>query len=132
MGAPGVLAARLQAAPGAVVARIALASPDLLFGSKVQGGLAAAGHEVRRVGDPADAGEAELLVVDLTHGDYDGAALVESARAAGELDAVPVLGFYSHVEQDVRHRAERAGFDLVVPRSRMARDMAALVDRLLT
>ena len=130
MGAPGVLAARVQAAPGAVVARIALASPDLLFGSKVHGGLTAAGHDVRRVGDPAQAGEAELLVVDLTQGDYDGAALVESARAAGDLGAVPVLGFYSHVEQDVRNRAERAGFDLVVPRSRMAREGAALVERL--
>jgi hypothetical protein len=44
---------------------------------------------------------------------------------------VPVLAFYSHVEGDVRERAEAAGFDLVVPRSRMAREGASLADRLL-
>ncbi len=31
---------------------------------------------------------------------------------------------------DLTRRAEAAGFDLVVPRSRMAREGAALVDRL--
>ena len=37
---------------------------------------------------------------------------------------------YSHVDADVRTRAIAAGFDLVVPRSRMAREGSALVDRL--
>jgi hypothetical protein len=41
------------------------------------------------------------------------------------------LGFYSLVDAAARERAERAGFDLVVPRSRMARDGAELVSRLL-
>jgi hypothetical protein len=37
------------------------------------------------------------------------------------------LGFYAHVDVSARERAEEAGFDLVVPRSRMAREGAALV-----
>jgi hypothetical protein len=46
---------------------------------------------------------------------------------------VPTLAFYSHVEADVKTAAEEAGFDLVVPRSRIAREGAAvLVDRLLS
>ena len=44
---------------------------------------------------------------------------------------MPRLGFYSHVEQDVRRRAEEAGFDRVVPRSRMAREPAVLVEALV-
>ena len=47
-----------------------------------------------------------------------------------ELDRTRTLAFYSHVEQETRERAEAAGFDLVVPRSRMAREGAALVSRL--
>ena len=43
----------------------------------------------------------------------------------------PRLGFYAHVDQDTRRRAEEAGFDLVVPRSRMNREGPALVERLL-
>jgi hypothetical protein len=42
-----------------------------------------------------------------------------------------LLGFYSHIEVDTRAQAERAGFHLVVPRSRMARDMPQLVARLV-
>jgi hypothetical protein len=101
------------------VARVALLCPDLLFGSKLQGALRAAGHEP--VAPDADA---DVLVVDLTD---DADARIE--RSAGA--RVPRLGFYSHVEQDVRRRAEEAGFDRVVPRSRMARDAPALVESLL-
>ncbi len=68
-----------------------------------------------------------MLVVDLTNEDLDGAALVESLSAAGLLAHARTLGFYSHVDQPVRERAEQAGFDLVVPRSRMAREGAELV-----
>jgi hypothetical protein len=34
------------------------------------------------------------------------------------------------VETEVREAAQEAGFELVVPRSRMAREGAALVDRM--
>ena len=117
------------------MARVALLCPDLLFGSKVEGGLRAAGHAVARHPDAASAREgvrqADVLVVDLTTEAGERAALVESMRAGGELAGVPALGFYAHVDQETRRRAEAAGFDLVVPRSRMARDMAALVERLV-
>ena len=117
------------------MARIVLVSPDLLFGSKVEGGLVAAGHEVRRFSAPdegrAAAAGADVLVVDLGASHYETATLVEWTRPHGELVRARTLGYYPHVDQDIRRRAERAGFDLVVPRSRMARDMAALVERLL-
>jgi hypothetical protein len=101
------------------VSRVALLCPDLLFGSKLQGALRAAGHEPVAAGDHAD-----LLVVDLTD---EPDARIEQSAGAG----LPRLGFYSHVEQDVRQRAEAAGFERVVPRSRMSREAAALVESML-
>ena len=101
------------------MARVALLCPDLLFGSKRQGALRAAGHEPVGPGD-----EADVLVIDLT--DEPDARIEQSAGAQ-----IPRLAFYSHVEQDVRRRAEAAGIDRVVPRSRMAREAAALVESLL-
>ena len=71
-----------------------------------------------------------MLVVDLGAGGFDGVELVERLRAAGELEGTRTLGVYSHVHHDVKLRADAAGFDLVVPRSRMAREGAALVERL--
>ena len=98
------------------MARVALHCRDLLFGSKVEGALRAAGHEVVRAPETAD-----LAVVDLTDPDV-----------AWPEGGPPRLGFYSHVDQETRRRAEDAGFDLVVPRSRMNREAAALVEKLLS
>jgi CheY-like chemotaxis protein len=109
------------------VARVVAFIPDLLFGSNVVGALQAAGHEVQLVSDPADAADriarSDVLVVDLT------ADAAERIAQVGT-PCVPTLAFYSHVEPDVRAQAEAAGFDLVVPRSRMNREGAALVARL--
>ena len=44
---------------------------------------------------------------------------------------IPVLGYYSHVNTETKQAAEAAGIDLAVPRSRMARELPQLVDRLL-
>jgi hypothetical protein len=104
------------------VATVALLCPDLLFGSKVEGALRAAGHDVRRVAEPRAAGQAELLVIDLTS---------DAEQRLADLPELPTLAFYSHVEQDVRKLAEAAGVDRVVPRSRMAREGAQLVEAML-
>jgi CheY-like chemotaxis protein len=121
------------------MARVLALVPDLLFGSRVQGGLTAAGNEVelidgesslrRRLADP-QAAHADVLVVDLTNDDLDGAALVRSLSEDGQLGRMCTLGFFAHVDTRARARAEQAGFDLVVPRSRMAREGAELIARL--
>jgi DNA-binding NarL/FixJ family response regulator len=113
--------------------------PDLLFGSRVDGSLTAAGHDVElissegrlreRLGDGA-APPADVLIVDLTNEDLDGAGILESLADGGELKQMHTLAFFSHVDTEVRERAGRAGFELVVPRSRMAREGAELVSRL--
>jgi hypothetical protein len=100
------------------VARVAALAPDLFFASKIEATLSAAGHEVTIVSSaeqlPPDT---ELVIVDLD------AAGTEPVAPAGK----PALGFYSHVDVDTRERAQQAGYDLVVPRSRMAREMPDLV-----
>jgi hypothetical protein len=112
------------------MARVVAVFDDLLLGSNVLGMLRAAGHEATLAGGDAHPDGAAVLVVDLAAASFDGIALVEALRAAGELESTRTLGVYSHVDVDTRRRAEAAGFDLVVPRSRMAREAAALVARL--
>jgi CheY-like chemotaxis protein len=113
------------------MARVTALIPDLLFGSKVVAMLEQAGHEV----DLVDNGSAvwdeiagtDLLIADLTTDELDPVVLIESLQVGGEMVTTKTLGFYSHVEADVKRDAEEAGFDLVVPRSRMAREGAAVV-----
>ena len=113
------------------MARVLAVFDDLLLGSNVLGMLRSAGHDVQLSGAAVEQVTADVLVVDLASAGFDGIALAERLRAAGELDDVRTLGVYSHVHHDVKLRAEGAGFDLVVPRSRMAREGAALVERLV-
>ena len=105
------------------MARVLSIATDLMLGSKVQETLGAAGHEV--VSAPA-----------LEETTWDGIALivadldVENPEALVGL-GMPVLGYYSHVDVETKEAAEAAGVDLVVPRSRMARELPALVEGLL-
>ena len=113
------------------MARVVAFIPDLLFGSNVVGALQAGGYEPVLVPDVDSLGRelsgAQALIVDLTADPQ-----IRLEQLEGVLrQRVPALAFYSHVEADVRAQAEEAGFDLVVPRSRMAREGARLVDRLL-
>ncbi|MBV8430630.1 MAG: hypothetical protein JO244_05675 [Solirubrobacterales bacterium] len=112
------------------MARVVVFVPDLLFGSSVTAAVQAAGHDPVLVGHPEQVRRelpgAGLLIVDLT------AEASQRIAQTSALDGAPKLAFYSHVEAEVRTQAEQAGFDLVVPRSRMAREGPALVSRLLS
>jgi hypothetical protein len=105
------------------MARVLAVATDLLLGSKVEAMLSAAGHDVTLSTslNESPLEEADLLVADLD---------AENPEALVGL-GVPVLGYYSHVEVETRRAAEAAGVDLVVPRSRMARELPQLVDELL-
>ena len=94
-----------------------------MLGSRVQETLKAAGHEVVVAGSLEESGwdGIDLIVADLD---------VENPEALVGL-GMPVLGYYSHVEVETRKAAEAAGVDLAVPRSRMARELPELVERLL-
>jgi CheY-like chemotaxis protein len=113
------------------MARVVAVFDDLLLGSNVLGMLRAAGHEAKLVGG-ADVHPdgAAVLIVDLAASTFDGVEIIEKLRASGELGSTRTLGVYSHVDVDMRRRAEAAGFDLIVPRSRMAREGPMLVSGL--
>ncbi|HET7590097.1 MAG TPA: hypothetical protein VFK14_07945 [Solirubrobacterales bacterium] len=105
------------------MARVLSIAADLMLGSRVEAQLGAAGHEVTTV--PAIE-ESSWEGIDLIVADLE----VENPGALVGL-GVPVLGYYSHVDVETREAAEAAGVDLVVPRSRMARELPDLAKRLL-
>ena len=136
VGPPGVRAPGVPPPALAVMARVAALIPDLLFGSKVQAALEAAGHEVDLITGEVEAwdevGGIDLLVIDLTSPDVDGVELFETLATGGELHEVAYASGSSPTSSPRCAIARwQAGFDLVVPRSRMAREGAQLVDGLL-
>lgn len=94
---------------------------DLMLASRVKEILTSSGHEVSLVSNLPDAVEADLIVCDLDSTD---------AAAVAALDP-PSIGFYSHTDLETRRHAVDAGVDLVIPRSRMVRELPRLVSGLL-
>lgn len=104
------------------MAKIVAIVSDLMLASRVSESLKAAGHEVSVTPKLPDPLEAEAIVCDLDTADLDAVAAAP----------VPVLGFYSHIDVETKQRAEAAGLNLVVPRSRMSRELPDLITKLLT
>ena len=105
------------------MAHVVALAPDLMFASRIEATLSAAGHDVTLAPSASEAplDDADILVADLER--------IEPGAVVGL--GKPVLGFYPHTDTDTRERAEAEGVDLVVPRSRMAREMPELVAGLL-
>ena len=106
------------------MAQVVSIAEDLMLASRVDVMLTGAGHHVVLARSLADASldGADLIVADLE------VASPEELAAAGP----PVLGYYSHVDAETKKAADAAGLDLAVPRSRMARELPALVEKLLS
>src|SRR5262245_38460173 len=104
------------------MARIVAVVEDLMLASRVRSSLEAAGHEVEQDPSLPD----ELDGVDLVVADLDAVA----PEQLGEV-GVPVVGFYQHTDVETKKRAEEAGLTMAVPRSRMVRELPALVERAL-
>ena len=104
------------------MARVVAIAADLLLGSKVEALLEAAGHEVTLAPSlPEQLKDVDLLVADLDAEDPEKLVTV----------GIPILGYYSHVNVETKQAAEAAGINLVVPRSRMARELPDLAAKLL-
>ena len=106
------------------MARVVSIAEDLMLASRVDVMLTGAGHHVvlaRSVQDASFDG-AELIVADLE--------VADPSTLVGL--GVPVLGYYSHVDAEAKRAADAAGIDLAVPRSRMARELPALAEQLLS
>lgn len=94
-----------------------------MLSSRVTAMLGAAGHDVMVMADPPgpEGFDFDLVVCDLE--------AVDASRIAN-LPA-PAIGFYSHVDVETRELGREAGLAMVVPRSRMARELPELAARLL-
>ena len=101
------------------MARIQSMVTDLMLSSRVSEPLRSAGHEVSGGSEPDPVRRSDRR--------RPRRRRAAAVAAAGP----PTLGFYSHVDVETRTQALEAGFDKVVPRSRMARELPELVAALL-
>jgi CheY-like chemotaxis protein len=68
-----------------------------------------------------------LIIVDLQSQKVAPLELAIRLKSDAGLRAIPLLGFYSHVETALRDQAEAAGYDRIMPRSAFSTNLAQVL-----
>jgi CheY-like chemotaxis protein len=102
---------------------------DLLVSSRIMEAAKYVGASVETIDGGDDAvttlgsRRPALLVIDLATPGTDLRAIAATARLHG----IPVVGFYPHVDVELRKAAQRAGIEHVYARSRFLRETAVIL-----
>ena len=113
--------------------RVLAAVDDIFFAAKIRGTADALGVAYEPARDLKTALEASranppaVVVADLHATRCDPFALAESFKRDPALAGVPLVGFFSHVQTELRERALRAGFDRVLPRSAFVQQLPQIL-----
>src|SRR2546428_13262367 len=100
---------------------------DLFFASKIRGTAEQLGVSVSFVRNTESLNQAglrdrpSLIICDLHSQRIDPIELAKQLKADEQLRSIPLIGFLSHVQTDLKRHAEDAGFDRVIPRSAFPR-----------
>ena len=68
-----------------------------------------------------------LVIVDLNETATNPIQTIQKIKSDPQLTGVPVLGFFSHVQEDLKTKALQAGCDTVLPRSSFSKDLARIL-----
>lgn len=107
---------------------------DLLFLSKIQNVAKPLQVDVRSaVGVPDELTSRisqilpSLVLIDLNSKKIDGLALITSLKSSGTTSGIPIIGFISHVDVEMRAAAVSAGCDRVFPRSVFIQNLSEIL-----
>jgi CheY-like chemotaxis protein len=106
---------------------------DMFFKSKIRAVAEAVGTEIsfprnqEALLQKAREAKPQLIIVDLHNQKIEAATLATELKTDEELRAIPLLGFFSHVQTELQRNALAAGFDQVIPRSVFARDLQKIL-----
>ena len=107
---------------------------DMFFASKIRSAAEALAVEISfpRTRDAALEKTRELkpdlILIDLHNQRFDPVEFVTDLRIEPDLELIPTLGFFSHVQVELQRNAIAAGIDQVIPRSVFARDLATILE----
>lgn len=107
---------------------------DLFFTVKINESAKHAGLPVEFVRSEIDALERakfqpSVIVIDLNCASIDPVRLIGQLKASPELKGIPLLGFVSHVQGELKQKAQQAGCDTVLARSAFSQNMQQIFKR---
>ena len=113
--------------------RVLAVLSDLLFTVKIADAAKRSGMQAHFVKTDAEALEAaaaspSLIILDLNCASCDPVGLINSLKL-GDYSRIPVIGFVSHVEADLKKKAQEAGADMVMARSAFSTNLPQILKR---
>jgi PleD family two-component response regulator len=70
-----------------------------------------------------------LLIVDLNNVNIEAVALIARVKAIPEAKSTSVIGFVSHIEAELKQRAQEAGANMVLARSAFSTSLPQILRR---
>lgn len=107
---------------------------DLMFTVKIQEAAKRVGLEAVFVKSKEKAleqarGEPAVVIFDLNNSGLDALDVIGALKAEDGTRNVPLLGFVSHVQADLKQAAQQKGCDTVLPRSAFSQNLPAILKR---
>jgi CheY-like chemotaxis protein len=106
---------------------------DLFFASKLRGTAEQVGARIqfaKSIDAAVNKAREEapaLVIVDLNAGCCDAVELARAFKGDDNLNGIPMLGFFAHVQTELQRAALGAGFDQVMPRSAFTKNLAEIL-----
>jgi len=73
-----------------------------------------------------------LIIFDLNSKACNPFETIKELKSSPDLKDIPVLGYLSHVQTDLKNEADKTGCDLVLPRSKFSKDLREILLKYLT
>jgi CheY-like chemotaxis protein len=70
-----------------------------------------------------------LIIFDLNYQGVDALKVVQTLKAGAETKGISVIGYLSHVQGELKVKAQEAGCDAVLPRSAFSQNLSQILKR---
>jgi PleD family two-component response regulator len=108
---------------------------DLIFSSKIREAAKPLHLELELIKNPNGLSQKiksekpSLLIFDLNSKSCNPLQIIKDLKSSSDLKDIPILGYLSHVQTELKEEAAKAGCDLVLPRSRFSRELREILMR---
>ncbi len=106
---------------------------DLFFSEKIRATSKSCGIPVHILDSSAEllreteANPTGLVIIDLNGHNTQPFESIKAIRSKPQLKGVSLLGFFSHVQMELKEKALEAGCDRILPRSAFSQDLAKIL-----
>ena len=70
-----------------------------------------------------------LIIIDLNNNSVDALDLISKLKSDGDLKAISLIGYLSHVQGELKQQAQEAGANIVMARSAFSQNLQQILKR---